>query len=176
MRLGARIFGALSGILLLFLFVGLLLPGTWKAEQEALIPASPASIFPLLSRISSWTIWTPFPEAGLEAFGPEEGEGAGIRWDDPEYGKGEARITGARENASVAYEVEIEGGTLTIHGLMSLEAEGAGTRIRWVEEGDFGWNPLMGFAARGMASSQGEAMKASLARLASAVAVSAPEH
>jgi len=81
----------------------------------------------------------------------------------------------SRKNVSVAYEVDIEGGSLTIRGRLTLEPEGDGTRIRWVEEGDFGWNPLLGFTARGMASSQGEAMKASLARLAEAVIGSTSE-
>lgn len=165
MKLGARIFGVLAGILLLFLLVGLLLPGTWSAGEEALLPAPPSSVFPLLNRLSAWDLWTPFPDTGLEWFGPPEGVGAGLRWDDPGYGKGEARIVRSVEGAEVRYEVEVEGGALRIHGVLTLEAEGVGTRLRWVEEGDFGWNPLMGYAARGMADSQGKAMKASLERL-----------
>jgi carbon monoxide dehydrogenase subunit G len=89
-----------------------------------------------------------------------------VRWDDPRYGKGEARIVEARQDTAVGYEVLIEGGALKIRGTLTLIAEGEGSRVRWVENGDFGWNPLMGYAARGMASTQGEAMKSSLVRLA----------
>lgn len=174
MRWGARIFGAISGILLLYLLVGFLLPGRWKAEETALLSAPPSRVFPLLDHLTAWEAWTPFPESGLEAFGPASGPGAGIRWQDPRYGKGEARITMTRPDAEVRYEVEVEGGALTIRGVLALAPEGAGTRLRWVEEGDFGWNPLMGFAAREMASSQGEAMRASLARLEEASAGPAP--
>ena len=170
MKLGAKIFGALSGILLLYLLVGLLLPGTWRAQEEAFLDAPPASVFPLLNRLSAWSLWTPFPSSGLEAFGPPKGVGAGLRWDDPQYGKGEARIIGAREDAEVEYEVEVEGGGLRIHGVLTLEPEGEGTRLRWIEEGDFGWNPLMGYAARGMPASQGKAMRASLGRLTDVLA------
>jgi hypothetical protein len=165
MRLGAKIFGGLSGILLLFLLVGLLLPGSWQAREEILLPATPSSVFPLVNRLSAWKLWTPFPESGLVPFGPPEGVGAGLRWDDPQYGKGEVRIIGSRKDVEVSYQVVVDSGALTIRGALTLEAEGGGTRLRWVEEGDFGWNPLMGYAARGMAASQGEAMKASLGRL-----------
>lgn len=174
MRLGARVFGVLSGILLLFILVGILLPGTWSAQQDVFLPGPPSAVFPFLSRLSAWGSWTPFPDTGLEAFGPAEGVGAGIRWNDPDYGRGEARITSLREGRVVEYEVLVEGGSLRIQGRLTLEPDGEGTRIHWTEEGDFGWNPLMGYAARGMASSQGNAMKASLDRLAALVSASAP--
>ncbi len=169
MKIGAWIFGVLAGILLLYLAVGLVLPGNWKAEQSGLLPAPPSEVYPFLVDLTAWGAWTPFPDSGLETFGPASGPGAGIRWSDERYGSGEARITSAEPNRRVEYQVLIEGGSLTIHGTLSLEPEGNGTRVRWVEEGDFGWNPLMGYAARGMSDSQGEAMRASLQRLAEAV-------
>jgi hypothetical protein len=156
------VFGVLSGILVVILGIGLLLPGTWKAEVEALLPAPPSSVFPLVNHLSSWAKWTPVPETGLEAFGEPAGVGAGVRWDDPRYGAGEVRITGSHANRAVRYEVVVEGGALRIHGSISMEPEGEGTRVRWVEEGDFGWNPLLGFAARGMSSSQSKTMRESL--------------
>jgi len=168
-RIGAWIFGVLAGILLLYLAVGLALPGRWEAEQSGLLPAPPSEVYPFLADLDAWGAWTPFPDSGLESFGPPSGAGAGIRWDDERYGSGEARITSAELNRHVEYQVLIEGGSLTIQGTISLEPEGDGTRIRWREEGDFGWNPLMGYAARGMSGSQGEAMRASLRRLAEAV-------
>ena len=73
---------------------------------------------------------------------------------------------GSRQDAEVNYEVEVEGGALKIRGSLFLQPEEAGTRIRWVEEGDFGWNPLMGYATGRMASSQEEAMRESLGKLA----------
>jgi hypothetical protein len=169
MKLGAWIFGVLAGILLLYLLVGLILPGRWVAQQSATLPGPPSAVYPFLADLQAWAAWTPFPDSGLESFGPPEGVGAGIRWDDQRYGKGEARITAAVENRQVEYRVEIEGGSLTIHGTLFLEPAGGGTRIHWMEEGDFGWNPLMGYAAWGMSQSQGEAMRASLQRLVEAV-------
>ena len=169
MKWGARIFGALSGLFLLYLLLGLLLPGRWEAEAEAVIQASPEEIFPFLNSLSAWAQWSPMPESGLETFGSAQGVGAGLRWDDPQYGDGEIRVVSSHANSAIGYVVEVEGGTLKIEGTLSLTEEKGGTRIVWREEGDFGWNPLMGFAARGMPSSQGEAMRESLKTLSQVV-------
>jgi len=165
MKLGAKFFGTLSGLLLLYLLLGLLLPGRWEAEAEAVIEASPEEVFPFLNNLEAWTQWSPMPETGVETFGSVSGVGAGLRWDDPQYGDGEVRIISSQTNSAVGYEVEVEGGALKIQGILSLEGDEGATRIIWRESGDFGWNPLMGFAARGMASSQGEAMRESLTTL-----------
>ena len=174
MKLGAKIFGVLSGILVVYLLVGLLLPRSWRAEVDSLVPAPPSSVFPLVNRLSSWASWTPVPETGLEAFGAQMGVGAGVRWDDPRYGAGEVRIVGSEEDRMVEYEVMVEDGALIIHGSISLQPEGAGTRVRWIEEGDFGWNPLLGYAARGMSSSQAETMRRSLRMLSGEVQTKKP--
>lgn len=165
MKLGAKIFGALSGVLLLYLLLGIMLPGTWEADSEIFLPAPPAEVFPYLNRSDLWLAWNPMPESGMERSGPEEGAGATLRWDDPQYGKGEFRVLSSIPDQSVDYEVEIEGGALRILGRLNLEPYGNGTTLRWNEKGDFGWNPLMGYAARGMGESQGEAMRSSLTTL-----------
>ncbi len=165
MKLGAKILGILSGTLLLYLLVGFLLPGTWQAEASRDLAYPPEAVFPHLNRMESWTHWTAMPDSGTTLFGPAEGPGAGLRWDDPRYGSGHARITENRPGRSVEYRVEIQGGALKVRGILSLTPLATGSRIHWVEEGDFGWSPLMGYAARGMASSQNEAMEAGLGRL-----------
>jgi len=164
-KLGAKIFGILSLSLLGYLLLGLLLPGTWEAEVEQVVPASPSRTFSLINNLGAWSSWSPMPEAGVSTFGAEEGAGAGLRWDDPRYGQGEVRILKSQANRSVEYRVEVEGGKLTILGSMTLDSLPHGTRVRWREEGDFGWNPLLGYAARGMQKSQGTAMAESLGTL-----------
>ena len=162
MKLGAKIFGALAGALILFLTIGILLPGTWEAEADALLPASPSVVFPFLDRPDQWVLWNAMPESGSTYVGPEKGVGAGLDWDDPQYGVGSYRVLESDPPTFVRYEVRIEGGSLTILGRVSLEDQGDRTLIRWVEGGDFGWSPLMGYAAQGMGDSQSEAMQANL--------------
>jgi hypothetical protein len=135
LKLGAKIFGALSGVLILYLLMGVLLPGTWEAEVDAVVPAPPDSVFPFLNRPDQWVLWNAMPESGSSYVGPAEGAGSGLDWDDPRYGKGTYRV---------------------------LLSDPGNLVVRWLERGDFGRNPLMGYAARGMAGSQGEAMRANL--------------
>lgn len=167
MKLGAKIFGALSGLLILYLFLGILLPGRWVAEVDAYLPAAPSSVFPFLNRTDRWIRWNTMPDSNLTMVGPSRGVGAGIRWDDPRYGSGEFEILVSDPPSRVEYQVLIEGGDLAIRGVLELAPEGTGSRLRWTERGDFGWNPLMGYAARGMDETQAEAMRAGLDRLLS---------
>lgn len=172
MKLGAKIFGLLSALLILYLLLGLLLPGTWEAEVEQLVNAPPAKVFPLLNEPGAWPRWSPMPETGTATFGARSGPGAGLRWDDPQYGKGEVTILDSQENRLVEYRVEVEGGALEVQGTLRLEPIKDGTRIHWKESGDFGWNPLLGYAARSMGSSQRQAMAESLETLARILAAS----
>jgi len=167
MKLGAKIFGALALLLILYLVLGLLLPGRWEAEVEADLPAPPSTVFHFLNRMDRLVLWTSMPESGSNFLGPEEGVGAGLHWDDPQYGEGQVRILVSEADTLVEYLVLVEGGSLEIQGVFSLRPEGAGTRLHWQERGDFGWNPLMGYAARGMAASQREAMRSALEALRS---------
>ncbi len=162
MKLAARMLGALSALLLLVLLVGVLLPGRWRAEVQVLLPEAPSQVFPYLIRTDLWSLWTPMPGSGVVPYGPGAGVGAGLRWDDPGYGEGTFEILDTQGDARVEYRVEVEKGALRIRGIMTLSPAPQGTLLNWVEEGDFGWNPLLGYAARGMSSSQRLAMEASL--------------
>jgi hypothetical protein len=165
LKLGAKIFGILGGVLCLYLVVGLLLPGTWEARVEVDLPYLPEQVFPFLNGIDQWQRWMPMPESGAEPFGPREGVGAGLLWDDPRYGRGKIEIAESVPGSRVSYVVEVEEGALLIHGVLELAGNGGRSLLRWEEKGDFGWNPLMGYAARGMGSSQEEAMRSSLEEL-----------
>lgn len=162
---GPRILGAAAALLILFLGVGLALPGTWSAERSALLSAPPSVVFPLLERPSAWRMWTAWPDSGLVATGPEQGVGARLTWDDRELGDGAFEIVEATPLSRVRYRVEVEGGSLHTDGTFTLEPEAGGTRLTWREEGDFGWNPLMGYWARFMERAQGRELEKAMARL-----------
>ncbi len=163
--LGTRVLGAGSALLVLFLIVGFALPGTWSAERSALIRAGPDAVYPLVDAPSSWSRWTSWPDSGVVREGPRRGVGARLRWDDPELGDGTFEIVEAVSPTRVRYRVEIEGGRMRTEGVFSLTVETGGTRVTWKEEGDFGWNPLMGYWARFMERAQGREMEKALNRL-----------
>jgi polyketide cyclase/dehydrase/lipid transport protein len=165
----ALIFGGLSFILLAFLGIGLLLPGTWSAERSIELEAPPEEVFGVLEDLRAWGGWTPWGDVESVISEPSSGVGATRSWDDDRYGQGVIRIVRVEPDRLVAYRVELEGGKASIDGSFELLANGAGTRLSWTEAGDYGRNPLMGYVARRMSGFQGSQMEGHLARLAELV-------
>lgn len=165
LRIVGLLLGAFALLLITILAIGFLLPSDWNAQRDAWIDAPPEEVFPFLHGAEVWQLWTPSPETGVELFGPATGVGSGRRWDDPGYGKGEFVILEADPAQRVAYRVEVEDGSIVIQGWLELEGESSGTRVRWYEEGDFGWNPLLGYLAGRMGDLQGGQLEASLSFL-----------
>jgi hypothetical protein len=164
-RIAALVLGAIALFFVGFLVLGFLLPSGWIVERTIRIAAGPDAVFPYLARADRWSEWSPSPDTGVEIFGPPEGPGSGRRWDDPMYGQGEFVVATSDPPQEVAYAVRVEDGAIRIEGRLQLEPDGGGTRLVWREEGDFGWNPLLGYLARRMNELQGAQMEASLAAL-----------
>ena len=152
----------LGGVLL----VGLLLPGVWEAHAEIRIEAAPEEVFVHLTDAEGWARWTPMPESGVEVLeANEEAQAGGWMWDDPRYGSGRFYLMEIDSPRQLRYVVEVEGGSLRTDGTLILEAVDGATEIRWMEEGDFGWNPILGYLAARMGRAQTEQMEGSLDRL-----------
>jgi hypothetical protein len=169
-RIATWVMGSFAALAIGFLAVGFLLPSTWTAEATIEVTAPPEAVFPFLDSAEGWGRWTPSAEEGVESFGPEQGVGSGRRWDDPGYGAGAFQITAIEGVREVRYAVEVEGGAIRIDGILTLEPLGSEgglpvTRIHWIENGDFGWNPLLGYMAGRMRELQGEQLQASLETL-----------
>lgn len=174
MRTGPFSFGTIilgGGALLLFLAlgVGFLLPGTWSARSERLVHAPPEAVYPFLDAPSGWRRWTPWPESGLEETGPPRGAGARMSWNDLDVGNGTFEVIDAVEPTRVDYRVTVQDSSLVTVGVLELAADPEGTRVTWREEGDFGWNPLMGYWALFMERVQSQAMERNLVELERAV-------
>ncbi len=167
---GVRLLGAGAALLLLFLGLGFALPGTWAAERTAVLSAPPEVLFPLLERPAAWSAWTAWPDSGLAAGGPERGVGARLAWDSRDLGSGSFEIVEAVAATRVRYRVAVQGGSMRTDGTFTLAREGSGSRVTWREEGDFGWNPLMGYWALLMGRAQGRELEKALARLEEAAA------
>jgi hypothetical protein len=163
-----KILGAGAVLLLLFLLVGYLLPGTWDASAAKIIRASPEALMPYLDSPEGWQEWTPWPENGVERTGPEHGEGARLSWDDPDIGVGSFTL-GPTTPSRVEYSVDVEEGAMLSNGVISLTPAGEGVGVEWHEHGDFGWNPLMGYWARFMGRAQSQELAKGLDRLEAAV-------
>lgn len=148
----------------LVLVGGLLLPGTWEATRTIHIDAPPEDVRPWIETLERWDAWTFWGEVEAEASGPPSGAGATRSWDEPFHGQGTFTLTEATPRR-IAYRVEVEGGAMVTRGTLTLDPEDGGTRVTWTELGDFGWNPLMGYAALTMGRVQGTELRRSLQRL-----------
>lgn len=161
-----KVVAALAAFGALVLGVGVALPGTWSAERTTVVGASPDSVFAWIEAPRRWDRWTAW--GGLESTfsGPPRGAGATRSWDDPFMGEGTFAITGSERPRRLEYRVEVEDGAMVTRGTFMLEAAGPdSTRVTWRESGDFGWNPLMGYAALNMDRIQGAELERGLVRL-----------
>jgi uncharacterized protein YndB with AHSA1/START domain len=167
---GTVILGGGAALLTLFLLVGWLLPQTWEAEASTHIAAPPSAVYALLDSPEGWRRWTPWPESGVERSGPDRGPGATLSWNDPELGTGSFEIVGGTEPARVDYAVRVDDGAMRTDGTLSLTPEAGGVRVDWREQGDLGWNPLMGYWALSLSRAQSEELAKGLERLRALVA------
>jgi len=166
--IGTVVLGGGAALLTLFLVIGFLLPTDWTAERSALLDEPAAEIFALLDSPEGWREWTQWPDSGLVRAGPERGAGASISWDDSEFGSGTFTIVEAVPDKWVRYEVVVRGGSIRTSGTVTLTPQDDGTRVAWQEDGDLGWNPLMGYWALSMSRAQGAELEKGLERLGAA--------
>jgi len=162
---GSLVLASAAGLLTLFLVVGWILPGTWAAQRSTVLDVPPSTLYPWVDSPAGWQRWTPWPDSGVVREGPEHGVGARLAWDDEELGAGSFEIVVAVPDSLVRYKVVVQDGAMHTDGTLRLAPDGAGTRVDWREEGDFGKNPLMGYWARFMAHAQGAELEKALQRL-----------
>jgi uncharacterized protein YndB with AHSA1/START domain len=167
--IGTRVLGGGAVLLILFLVVGFVLPGTWSAQGSVQVDAPPEAVFPWLDSPRAWTRWTPWPDTGLIITGPAHGAGSVISWDNADLGDGRFEVVEADPPRTVRYRVEVQKRTMRTDGTLRIEPRDGGTFVRWQEQGDFGHNPLMGYWARFMRKAQSAEMLKDLTRLKSLV-------
>lgn len=161
-----KVVGALAALGALVLGVGVLLPGTWSAERSVVVDAPADSVFGWVAEPRRWDRWTAWSDVESTFSGPERGKGATRSWDDPYMGDGTFTVTASTAPSRLEYRVSVQGGSMVTRGAFEIDggADG-GTRVTWRESGDFGWNPLMGYAALNMDRIQGVELERGLARL-----------
>ena len=165
MRILFRLFGSVAALLILFLAVGLVLPGTWTASSSLDLPAPPERVFPFLEDLALWDDWTPWGGVESAFEGVTAGVGARRSWEHAQLGSGAVTITESDYGRLVRYRVVVGDGQLSVDGTFTVESTASGSRVTWLEEGDFGWNPLMGYAARRMPEAQGTQLRQGLEKL-----------
>lgn len=168
------VIGSASLLLIGFLVVGFLLPGTWEVTREARFSAAADEVWPNLVDLKLWEDWTSVGQVEATLSSPSSGVGATRAWESEEWGSGRVEITAAEPPRTVRYDVAVQEGEIQTSGLIELTTDASGTHMKWTETGDFGWNPLLGWMALGMDRMQGQEMEKSLTRLDSLLNAKAP--
>jgi hypothetical protein len=161
----AKLAFAMAALMLALFVIGVALGGAWSGEATLTVRAPADVVFDLVESPRLWDEWTPWPEVAFAYEGPPSGTGAKRSWDDPAVGVGSFTVTEARRPSVVRYQVELEGGAPT-WGVFAMESVPEGTRVTWREEGDFGRNPLLGWAALSLRRRHGRQLEDRLRGLA----------
>jgi len=157
--------------------VALFTEDTWRVERSIVTRAPPAAVAEFTRDLRRWPRFLP-PDAGgvtvRYSYG-ETTEGPGARMTLELQGqRSELVLQGHDQARGLEFEVRQPGGFETIHGWITWQAEGPGTRVTLGESCAIGWNPiprlLRGLVEEGYA----QEFERSLARLAAAVDTPSP--
>ncbi|HND29150.1 MAG TPA: SRPBCC family protein [Myxococcota bacterium] len=152
--------GTCLGLVLGVLLYGSLLRTHWRVERHTIIDAPVAVIHPLVDSPKEWTRWVASGSTpGTEAFGGERGVGAGLRWE-----KGELEIIASDPEVGVRYETRLQELPPSEGSLSYSQAQG-GTKVTWIDEGDYGRWPLGGYVVSRIERSVGRRCDRSLRSL-----------
>ena len=141
-----KILIALVAILVIAIVVGLLLPRQVKVQRSVVIDRPPSLIFATINSFQLFPRWSPWqdldPNMHQTMEGPRDGVGAKLVWTgNDKVGNGTQIITAAAPDQSVATDLDF-GSMGTAKSVMSLEPQGASTKVIWSVVVDMGANPV----------------------------------
>lgn len=135
----------LLGIFIAILAVGSILPDRAHVERSVVVAAPPARVFEVLNGFREFNKWSPWherdPKTKYRFEGPESGVGAKLSWESthPQVGKGSQIIAVSEPEKLI--KVLLDFGAMGQAGASyTLAPEGAGSRITWSFDTEFGWD------------------------------------
>lgn len=150
--------------------VGMMLPGTYKAEESIVIKAKPETIFPLIGNLKQGEKWTPWsvakdPTLKRAYINGEQGVGASMAWEGKTFGKGSMTITASDPLKGIEYDLVFNEGQFKSKGTLKMEVVTDGTKVIWTDAGDLGSNPISRWFGLMIPSFLGKDFQAGLASL-----------
>lgn len=168
MKILKRIGFGLVAIIVLLLVVSLFLPSSVHVERSLVIKADEAVIFEQINNLKNWEKWSPWhkmdPKMELTYEGPASGEGAKYSWKSEELGIGSLMITNIVPNKSIKTNMNLMEG-FTNSASYTFEKTAEGTKVSWVMDSEFGWNPMFKYFGLFMEGMLGKDFEAGLASL-----------
>ena len=148
---------------------GMVLSPKFKVTRSVLVAAPADKVYALVAdprRWKEWSVWNQRdPAMNITYSGPESGAGAAWAWTSKTEGDGKMTFTAAEPGKRVAYDLYFPDFGTTSAGDLSFTAEGSGTRVTWVMNGDMGSNPLFRWIALFADSMVGKDFEGGLANL-----------
>lgn len=146
MKVLLRILVGLVVLVLALLAAGFLLPANFKVERSATIAAPPSIVYAQIAAPKAWNSWAVWnqrdPAMQITYSGPESGTGAKWAWVSKTEGNGEMEFTKTTPDSEVVYSLYFPDFDMRSTGTLTLTPEGAGTKVRWTNEGTLGNNPI----------------------------------
>ena len=147
------------GVLLVVLVIAAyMLPRQVHVDRSIAIDAPRAAVFAQINGFGTFNSWSPWfeldPDARYTLEGPAAGVGAKMSWvgDPATLGSGSQVVTASQPDERVAADVDFGKGGIAKQ-VISLTANGAGTKVTWGIDVDLGMNPVsryFGLAFDGM--------------------------
>ncbi|MCC2655106.1 MAG: hypothetical protein K0Q76_214 [Panacagrimonas sp.] len=137
-------------IVLCAIGVGFLLPQSARVERSIVIARPQATVFTVLDGFRHFRAWSPWaaldPSMTFTLDGPTTGVGARLRWSSRNgaIGEGSQEIVESKPYRLVGTRQQFSGTDREQRARFELEPQedGAGTRVSWVMDADFGGNPF----------------------------------
>lgn len=139
--------GVMIGIVVLVIsavVIGYLLPGSARVERSIVVDRPPATVFAVLNgfrHLPDWSPWVQLDPAMTSTYsGPIAGVGARYAWssDQGAVGAGSQEIIESVPLESVVVRLEFSGMDSQNVARFDLKPEGAGTRVNWTLDSQFG--------------------------------------
>ncbi len=145
MKLAVRLAQIVVVLSLLVVVIGFLLPQQQRVERSIVINAPATQVFPWVNSAKAFHRWSPWaesePDLMVSWFGPEQGKGAGMKWESMRSGPGSWTITHVVDGKRVDVALEF-GGQNKATSWFELAPVVGGTQVTWGFETDAGMNPI----------------------------------
>ncbi len=158
---------AIAVTLVLFIFIGALLPSTVRVERKTIIDAPIGNIYAVLNGYTRFNEWSPWhamdPDTQYTFNGPLWGKGASMSWSGKKSGQGTQTITASVPGKRVRTDLNF-GGSMAV-SQFDLQQDPKGIEVTWSFETDFGWNLIGRYVGMTFDGSIGKDYENGLARL-----------
>lgn len=147
MKILKKIGIALLAIILLVTIISFFLPSKIRVERSIVINAPTEVIFDQINNFRNWKNWSPWDKKDStmkkEFFGPEQGVGAGYKWESnhKEVGNGSQTIVASVPNDSIYTALNFMDNGKGESGF-KFNKEGDATQLTWYMLMDMGMNPI----------------------------------